>query len=509
MDLPSPKPTIFQNEVLPTDCSLAGLSALVQFFDVKAPVRRPACISEKSLKGHIRETANWRIFSKRYAINQTVEENLDFAMRYEDLDLLVLKRLFLALPPKVVVNYVQSAPTSIYTRRIWYLFELLTETQLKIPDAPNVRSTDLLDTKKYFARPEGDLSSRHKVRDNLLGTAKYCPIIRKTDKLSRLVDAKLSEEGRKIIGRASKAVIARAASFLLLADSQASFQIEGERPPRNRIERWGKAVLQAGKLPLSKDEIIRLHRILIEDNRFVQAGLRKDGVFLGERTYDNEPIPEFIGAKENDLESLMDGLVETNEKMHESNIDPVLQAAATAFGFVYIHPFQDGNGRLHRWLIHHTLTDRKFSPPGILFPVSSVMLDWIEQYGDVLKSHSSPLMEFIDWTPTQKGNVQVTNDTIDLYRFFDCTNESEFLYSCVERTIIKDLPNEIEFLARRDEAIFNIMNIVEMPDRIAEKFVHYVQRNDGKLPKHRRKEFEALTEAELEKLESTVRRAFE
>ncbi|MEZ4537978.1 MAG: Fic family protein [Cyanobacteriota/Melainabacteria group bacterium] len=205
----------------------------------------------------------------------------------------------------------------------------------------------------------------------------------------------------------------------------------------------------------------------------------------------------------------MDGLVETNEKMHESNIDPVLQAAATAFGFVYIHPFQDGNGRLHRCLIHHTLTDRRFSPPGILFPVSSVMLDWIEQYGDVLKSHSSPLMEFIDWTPTQKGNVQVTNDTIDLYRFFDCTNESEFLYSCVERTIIKDLPNEIEFLARRDEAIFNIMNIVEMPDRIAEKFVHYVQRNDGKLPKHRRKEFEALTEAELEKLESTVRRAFE
>ena len=25
-------------------------------------------------------------------------------------------------------------------------------------------------------------------------------------------------------------------------------------------------------------------------------------------------------------------------------LDPVLQAAATAFGFVYVHPFQDGNG---------------------------------------------------------------------------------------------------------------------------------------------------------------------
>ena len=424
------------------------------------------------------------------------------------IDLLVLKRIFLALPPKVVANYVQSAPTSIYTRRTWYLFELLTETELKISDAPNVRATDLLDAKKYFARPDGDLSSRHKVRDNLLGTAKYCPIIRKTAKLSKFVDANLSAEAQNIIGCVSKAVIARAASFLLLADSQASFQIEGERPPRNRIERWGKAVMQAGKLPVTKDELTRLHGILIEDNRFVQAGLRRDCVFLGERTYDNEPLPEFIGAKPNDLENLLYGLEETNQRMSASNIDAVLQAAATAFGFIYIHPFEDGNGRLHRCLIHHTLADRKFSPPGILFPVSSVMLDWIEPYGDTLKDHSGPLMEFIEWSPTPEGNVQVTNDTVDLYRYFDCTQESEFLYSCVERTVKKDLPNEIEFLSRRDEAITNIMNIVEMPDRTAEQLVHYIQRNDGKLPKSRRKEFKALTDAELGKLENTVRRAF-
>lgn len=48
-----------------------------------------------------------------------------------------------------------------------------------------------------------------------------------------------------------------------------------------------------------------------------------------------------------------------------------------------------------------------------------------------------------------------------------------------------------------------------MPDRTAEQFVIYVQRNDGKLPKRRRKEFEALTDSELDKLESTVRQAFE
>jgi hypothetical protein len=37
--------------------------------------------------------------------------------------------------------------------------------------------------------------------------------------------------------------------------------------------------------------------ILIEDTRFVRAGLRMDGVFLGERDHHGDPLPEFIGAR--------------------------------------------------------------------------------------------------------------------------------------------------------------------------------------------------------------------
>ncbi len=33
------------------------------------------------------------------------------------------------------------------------------------------------------------------------------------------------------------------------------------------------------------------------------------------------------------------------------------------FGFVFLHPFEDGNGRLHRYLIHHVLSARQFTPP--------------------------------------------------------------------------------------------------------------------------------------------------
>ena len=510
MDLPKQKPALFQDSALPSGTSLAGLSALVHAFKVPAPVREASCISEQNIRGHIRQDRGWKIYSKRYELEPTVQAHLNFAIRHENIDLLVLKRVFISLPAESIEQYVLSAPNSVLTRRAWYLYELLTGNTLAVPDAPNVTSIDLLDSDKYFTKSSGTLSRRHKVRDNLLGTASFCPIIRKTELLMRYVEKDLSRSALTVIGRVSKTVISRAASFLLLADSQASFQIEGERPPRNRLERWGRAVMQAGKNPLTAEEIIRLHGILIEDNRFVLGGLRTDGVFLGEHTPDGEPLPEFIGARPDNLESLMNSLIETNTIMKDGGLDPVLQAAATAFGFVFVHPFSDGNGRLHRCLIHHTLSDRQFTPPGMLFPVSSVMLDWIDKYRETLQAHSARLMEFIEWEPTTKGNVHVLNDTSDLYRYFDCTETAEFLYSCVKRTIEADLPREIDYLTRRDEAVRGVMNVVEMPDLLAEQFVLFVHRNGGTLPnKRRKKEFAALKDEELPELEEIVRDAFD
>ena len=160
----------------------------------------------------------------------------------------------------------------------------------------------------------------------------------------------------------------------MLADSRASFEIEGEKPPRSRRERWGRAVLQAGKDPLTLDEIVRLHGVLIEDTRFTRAGLRPDGVFLESATTRATRCRN-SSARARRICRLCCRDHAANERMGEGELDSVLQAAATAFGFVYIHPFQDGNGRLHRCLIHHVLAERKFTPPGMVFPVSTVMLD--------------------------------------------------------------------------------------------------------------------------------------
>jgi hypothetical protein len=196
--------------------------------------------------------------------------------------------------------------------------------------------------------------------------------------------------------------------------------------------------------------------------------------------------------------------------MRPSDLDPVLQAAILAFGFVYIHPLADGNGRLHRCLIHHVLAERKFSPPGMVFPVSSVMQDRIDDYRTVLQSRSGPLMPYINWRALPNGNVEVTNDTADLYRYLDCTEEAEFLYECVQRTVEHDLPREIDYLQRNDFALQQIMNTIEMPDRLAQNLIGFIRQNNGTLGKKRReKEFAKLTDDEVVAVERIVGEAFD
>jgi Fic family protein len=115
-----------------------------------------------------------------------------------------------------------------------------------------------------------------------------------------------------------------------------------------------------------------------------------------------------------------------------------------------VHPFVDGNGRLHRWLIHHVLAAGGFNPPGVVFPISAAILRRIDEYRAVLESYSTAILPFIEWRATADGTVEVLNETADYYRYFDATAHAEFLYACVEQTVEHDLPEEVRFLEAFD-----------------------------------------------------------
>lgn len=498
--------TVFQERRLPETATPVGYAALIGAYDLAAPL--PRTLSAIGERHRLIEQEGWRIMTPRHAPHPTLEGHLTFALKYEGLDLAVLKRLFNAVGPAAIEALVRSKPTGSYARRIWFLHEWLTGMRLDLPDAHAGRYVPVVDPEHQYAIG-GENASRYRVKNNLPGTPDFCPLVFRTEALERFTALDLAKRAEAIVAAVPHDILARTAAFLLVKDSRSSHAIEGERPPQDRIQRWGRAIGEAGRRPLDAEELLRLQRIVIGDARFVKLGFRQEGGFVGEHDRETRmPLPYHVSARHEDLPALIDGMT-AFDRGPAQRLDAVIAAAILAFGFVYIHPFDDGNGRIHRYLIHHVLAERGFNPPGVVFPISAAILERIDQYRALLESHSERLLPLIEWEPTGSFNVRVLDDTGDFYRFFDATPHAEFLYACAQKTIEEDLPHETDFLRRYDAFRRDVDAFLDMPERTIDLLFRFLHQNEGRLSRRaREREYAVLTDAEARRIEATYQRTF-
>jgi hypothetical protein len=507
---------VFHGNQLPEEGTVVGYAAIIDALHLEVPLPRSVAIISSQNKRYAQE--NWDVFSKSYLPDDTLEltemealyNQLVFALKYEGINLLVFKKLTQYYTADQLNELVNIEPTGQYSRRMWFLIEWLSGTQMTSrPDMVKKGYVKLVDETRQYAIA-GVKSPRHLVINNLPGTVGFCPLVYKTPKLEQYIRAKLASQQTDYLNGIRKDILQRASSFLLLKDSKASFTIEGESPRSKRAARWGQAIGQAGMRDLSKEELLRLQQLVIENPRFLELGYRQKGGFVGEHDRaTGEPLPDHISARWQDVETLMTGLLETTELLLKNDVDAIISATSVAFGFVFIHPFQDGNGRLHRYLIHHVLAKKYFSQQGIIFPVSAAILNRIDDYRKVLESYSLPLLDFIQWKETGDHNVEVLNDTADYYRYFDATKQAEFLYDCVNETIQTIIPAEVEYLRKYDAFKTIMENEYEMPDKLIALLVQFLEHNSGILLKGAsEKELECLTDEEVREIERNYREIF-
>ena len=131
--------------------------------------------------------------------------------------------------------------------------------------------------------------------------------------------------------------------------------------------------------------------------------------------------------------------------MKEGAVPAIVHAAAISYGFVFMHPFEDGNGRIHRFLIHNILFLRGEVPRGLVFPVSAVMLKNPILYAQSLEAFSVPLMQLVEYKLDDRGMMTVLGETGYLYKYIDMTAQAEALYDFVKRTIEDELAKELYF----------------------------------------------------------------
>ena len=500
---------VVRDEMLPSGCWPIGYSALVGALALEVPMPlQPHC----GIDRHVRRNSEdgWSLVTPRAFPDDTFAGHLTFALKNEALDLAILKRSFLTVGPRPVEAMVRAAPSGVYARKAWFLYEWLTGERLNLPDAAMGNYADLMAPEDYVtAAPL--ISRRHRIRDNLPGTRDWCPVIRRTPALERNSAASLGAMIGQLMQSSSPTLLSRAARSLVFGETRTSYEIEGERPPRDKLERWASAILSAGREPLSAPRIEHLQRTALAEGAVDTWGWRTRANFVGGFDREYNAAPERVNAAPGDVPGLMDGLFRGLARMAEGDaVDPVVAAAAASFGFVYIHPLEDGNGRTSRYLVHDVLAARGFSPKGMVFPVSMQMLARIDEYGAVLHGFDERVMPATRWRHAPNGGVELLNDTGDFYRYPDLTREAEFVADCVRATVERDFPHEIERISRLDRCLEGLSRVVDMPNARMLDFIMFVQQNTtapGKLPYKRAKsDFKQLKPEEIRAMEQVIAR---
>jgi len=430
--------------------------------------------------------------------------HLRFAMRYEPIDLAALTAFFEKIDRKEFEAWIKGEPVGRYPRRAWYLYEFLTGETLDVPDVPPTDNVLLLDPALHITTT-GVRIRRQRIIDNLLGSRDYCPMIRRTDRLNAAMQQHLREEAKSIVDGADPALLARAVHYLFTKETKSSFAIEGEVPSTDRTLRFVAALGRADNFDTGdKQAFVELQNSIV-DPRYALKDWRTIQNYVGQTASNFTQVVHFICPKPEDVTDLMNGWMRMVARVEAGEVDPICAATITGFGFVFIHPFEDGNGRIHRFLIHHSLAKLKFAPQGILFPVSAAMLRDPKAYDAALNAFSSKIMSGIEYQMDDQQRLTVLNKTASLYRYYDATPQAEYLYEAIAETIRKDLREEIEFLEVFDKAMAAVQKIVDMPNARASLIVRLILQNHGTLSAKKRRQFAELRDEEVAQIEEAIR----
>ena len=447
-------------------------------------------------------------YPAKYWPGDTLGGQLEFALKYDGTNLAILAAIFQAAPRKELEDHITSKLRGKYVRRLWFLYEMLTGMRLDIDDLRTGGYIDLLEPSMYYTVSPPIPVRRQRVNDNLPGDRRFCPIVRRTVALEKFEATDLSQRCREIAAAYSPPLLKRAMGYLYTKETRSSFAMENLEPTSTRTERF-VSLLQAAKSGdyCEKPRLLELQNQIV-DPRFRDSDYRNTQNYVGERVSWQQEKIHCVFPRPEDLPELMEGWMAAHRRISQSDlrdIPAIVHAAMMSYGFVFLHPFEDGNGRIHRFLIHHILARRDFTPEGMIFPVSASMLKNRGDYEATLEAFSRPLMELVEYHLDEEGRMTVQNETACWYRYPDLTFQTEKLFRFIEQTLETELVPELAFLANYDRIKKAIQEIIDMPDSKIDLFIRVCHQNGGKLSKNKRESlFGFLSDQEIARMEEAV-----
>lgn len=434
---------------------------------------------------------------------------LFFALRHDGVDLEALRLILPRIDRGELERGIRAQPNPDHSRRLWFLYEWMTGTTLDIPPVSRRAYIPLLDPDRYVTCFQ-ERSQRHGLDVNLLGTARLCPMIRRT----AAFDAEAGERPLTQIDRMASEMdarlVERVSGYLMGRESQGSFQIEGIDPDMNDDAVLFALIRRVTKEPRPNITRELLHEaqnaIITGDQQERSGNYRKDQVWIGtRRSY--TPVPEYIAPQAADVPGFMDDFchmaTRLNREARSGSVDPVAAAAAISAAFVYIHPFMDGNGRLSRLLMQPAITAQP-TPDGkrLFLPLSSAIHRHQRDYYAALDVWSSQVMRHVTYDVVDQ-TVRVRGESADHYRFPELTAYTEFVYRSANRAVREDIPEERRVLTTFD-AVATALQAKGVTGERAELCFKMLKQNAWTLAKRKREHFPELDDVALEQIRTTA-----
>jgi hypothetical protein len=421
-------------------------------------------------------------------------EHALFALRYEPLDLATLAAAMQSgiLAAADVHAACVRTPTGQFGRRLGYLYETLTGVTVGEHVRP-VPYVDLADNDLQYTRTTPRVSStKWRLHDNALGNpGTFSPLVRRSEAVEKWLRRDIHAELEQFIAaHKDSGLLDRAVDWAYLSETESTFAIERDAPSGDRRARFLALLRQAGvKKALTEEDLCDLQRAAIS-NPFEQAlsyrqeqnwlVSRRGRLTAGQITYLPPPpaaLPELMEAL----------LTYVNE---DDGTDPRLRGAVASFGFVYFHPFMDGNGRVSRFLVHHVLRRSEMTPDGLVLPVSVVMHADERGYSQALNVFSRPVRELWDITVIDEERIDAQfHGSLAAYRYPDLTEQTAYVGKCVAASLDQALVEEANYLQLYDAVYQSVNEAHDIRGKTLAHLIHGAMRNAGRVSNNLRKQY--------------------
>lgn len=435
--------------------------------------------------------------------------HIEFGLKYDGLELALLRVVFSRVLAADVARFVAQSPTGRYARQIGFFFEFLTGSTLALKTEIGGNYVPALDPERYVTAPVVKVS-RWRINDNLLGGREFSPVVRLTDGVRKGIRRDWRTEVDKALQGAPSALLYRALSYFYAKETRSSFLIEREEPGREREQRFIAVLREAGSVPAAESvglaRLVTLQNV-IADPRYAEKTFRSVQNYVGQTMPGMKEHVHYVCPPPELVPSLMQGLANATTRLEAAPAS--VQAAATAFQFVFVHPFEDGNGRIHRFLMQDVLARRGVVRKGAALPLSATILDDMPGYDAALEAFSKGVMAQAAYELSGTGALALNNaaDVEPLWRYPDFTAQVEYLHAVMESTIRK-LPEELGYLRNYDRAREEIRGIVDMPDQRLSSLLRWLDVGGGRLSRNKRNQFPELTNSEIERAQAAYTDAF-